>query len=270
MARTWYSITVELLGGRGEELWPRPGRIFAVGPSHTFRDLADAINTAFARWDFAHLSQFTRTDGSIITDNDEELDNIASGLDPVVRVHDLDITKVMKTVELGETFKYLFDFGDNWVHECEVAEHKIDPVEELGIRPKTPLPYWGGGTMPDQYGRDWLYDDGEGDIPPAPKRIHPMRSWVWPFDEQLPRVDLQQLRAAIESQDTERFIDSIIGKDIDADLTDVLEGVPLLFEDRTDFNEAIIIAFASKLRDRGTPEDLAHSESLWNGVRAVK
>ena len=50
MARTWLSVKVELLGGRGEELWPWPGRVFAVGPSHTFADLADAINGAFARW----------------------------------------------------------------------------------------------------------------------------------------------------------------------------------------------------------------------------
>lgn len=50
MARTWLSVTVELLGGRGEELWLWPGRVFAVGPSHTFLDLADSINNAFARW----------------------------------------------------------------------------------------------------------------------------------------------------------------------------------------------------------------------------
>ena len=42
MARTWLSVTVELIGSRGEELWPWPGRIFAVGPSHTFMDLANA------------------------------------------------------------------------------------------------------------------------------------------------------------------------------------------------------------------------------------
>ncbi|MDP9989550.1 hypothetical protein J2S98_004741, partial [Arthrobacter oryzae] len=59
MARTWLSVTVELLGGRGEELWPWPGRIFVVGPSHTFMDLANAINDAFARWDRSHLSVFT-------------------------------------------------------------------------------------------------------------------------------------------------------------------------------------------------------------------
>jgi sugar/nucleoside kinase (ribokinase family) len=70
MARTWLSVTVELLGGRGEEPWPWPGRIFAVGPSHTFLDLAEAINRAFARWDLAHLSVFTLADGRVIADQE--------------------------------------------------------------------------------------------------------------------------------------------------------------------------------------------------------
>lgn len=44
MTRTWLSLTVELLGGRAEELWPWPGRIFAVGPSHRPEDIRDALN----------------------------------------------------------------------------------------------------------------------------------------------------------------------------------------------------------------------------------
>jgi hypothetical protein len=48
-AGAWLSVTVELLGGRGQELWPWPGRVVAVGPSHTFMDLADSANEAFAR-----------------------------------------------------------------------------------------------------------------------------------------------------------------------------------------------------------------------------
>ncbi|MFH5879901.1 hypothetical protein [Arthrobacter sp. NA-172] len=70
MARTWLSLTVELLGGRREELWPWPGRIFAVGPSHTFMDLAKAINDAFGRWDRSYLSMFTLADGRLITDEE--------------------------------------------------------------------------------------------------------------------------------------------------------------------------------------------------------
>jgi len=30
MARIWLSIRVELVEGRGERLWPRPGRFFAA------------------------------------------------------------------------------------------------------------------------------------------------------------------------------------------------------------------------------------------------
>jgi hypothetical protein len=39
-----------------------PGRVFAAGRSHTFRQLGDAIDTAFARWDRAHLSLFELAD----------------------------------------------------------------------------------------------------------------------------------------------------------------------------------------------------------------
>ena len=37
---------------------PPPGRIFIVRPSHTFAQLAEAIDAAFARWDLSHLHEF--------------------------------------------------------------------------------------------------------------------------------------------------------------------------------------------------------------------
>ena len=52
MACTWLSIRVDLV-------W----RIFAAARSHRFSQLADAIDTAFARWDRAHMSQFVLADG---------------------------------------------------------------------------------------------------------------------------------------------------------------------------------------------------------------
>ena len=61
------SVRVELVSGRGMELWPRPGRVFAVARSHTFGQLADAIDLAFARWDLAHMHMFTLADGTEIT-----------------------------------------------------------------------------------------------------------------------------------------------------------------------------------------------------------
>ncbi len=31
----------------------------------------------------------------------------------------------------------------------------------LGVIPEKPLPFWGWGAIPDQYGRDWDGDDGD-------------------------------------------------------------------------------------------------------------
>jgi hypothetical protein len=66
VARTWLSIRVDLISGHGEDYWPRPGRIFAAARSHKFSQLADAIDTAFARWDRSHLYKFDLGDGRLI------------------------------------------------------------------------------------------------------------------------------------------------------------------------------------------------------------
>lgn len=63
MPPTWLSIRVDLISGRGEKFWSRPGRIFAADARHTFVDLAAAIDAAFARWDRAHLFEFDFADG---------------------------------------------------------------------------------------------------------------------------------------------------------------------------------------------------------------
>jgi hypothetical protein len=158
MARTWWSITVELIEGPGGRFWPRPGRDFAAAPSHTFADLADAIDTAFARWDRAHLNEFRLADGTRIgiPDPDGDDDDL------------LDESKTtLSRLGPGERFLYVFDFGDGWHHFCTVGDTTIDPPDEHGIKPARPLPYWGWGSLPDQYGRRWADDDG-GDGPMAP------------------------------------------------------------------------------------------------------
>ena len=62
----------------------------------------------------------------------------------------------------------MFDLGDDWAHLRVVGEARIDPVEALGILPGRPLPYWGWGDIPDQYGRRWDSDDGESPTPKDP------------------------------------------------------------------------------------------------------
>ena len=68
MARTWPSIRVDLIEGHGEQYWPRPGRIFAAARSHTFQQLAGAIDDALARWDRSHLQESTLADGRRLCD----------------------------------------------------------------------------------------------------------------------------------------------------------------------------------------------------------
>lgn len=66
----WHSIKVELVSGRGEDFWPRPGRVIAAAGVHTFAQLSTTIDLAFARWDLGHLSEFRLADGSRIGHTD--------------------------------------------------------------------------------------------------------------------------------------------------------------------------------------------------------
>ena len=143
--------------------WPRPGRVLAASRSHSFAQLADALNAAFARWDRAHLYQFTLADGRVI--GLPELDDVDDMLD----AHSTKLTALAK----GERFAFEFDFGDGWTHLCTVGEERIDPLEDVGVTPREPLPYFGWGAIPDQYGRDSSDDDAvplpdpeRGDLPP--------------------------------------------------------------------------------------------------------
>jgi hypothetical protein len=158
VARTWLSIRVELVEGRGATCWPRPGRVLAAAKSHTFAELAEAIDDAFARWDRSHLHEFVLADGTRLSAPDPDWDEPDSVLD--------DGRTTLSRLERGEQFVYTFDLGDDWAHLCTVGEGWIDPIDELGVMPEAPLPYWGWGEIPDQYGRRWDSDDGESPTPP--------------------------------------------------------------------------------------------------------
>jgi len=161
VARTWLSIRVDLVEGHGEQYWPRPGRIFAAARNHTFEELADAIDGAFARWDRSHLQEFTLADQVrlCLPDPDWEIEGKISEDYRHVR---------LSRLRPGEQFVYVFDLGDDWAHLCTVGPQRIDPVEALGILPSTPLPYFGWGDIPDQYRRRWDADDGESPRPHDP------------------------------------------------------------------------------------------------------
>jgi hypothetical protein len=171
MARTWLSIRVELVEGRGERLWPRPGRILAAARSHTFAQLAEAIDDAFARWDRAHLHEFELADGMRLTTPYEEWDSVGPVGD--------DRRTNLSRLKPGEQFVYVFDFGDGWTHLCTVEPERIDPLYVLGTIPAVPLSHWGWGNIPDQYGRRWDGDDSESPPPanPGVSDLQLLRPW---------------------------------------------------------------------------------------------
>lgn len=149
--RSWLLVRVELLGREHDLLEQPPGRVLLVGPRHTFAHLAEAIDTAFARWDRGHLHEFAVADGRRLgplgDDDDDEL------------VDDRSVT-VSSVAESFPTFSYTFDLGEGWLHHCHVERTGVDPMEEHGTVPMQPVPVFGWGAIPDQHGR---VRDDEGD-----------------------------------------------------------------------------------------------------------
>jgi hypothetical protein len=267
MARTWLSVTVELLGGRGEEPWPWPGRIFAVGPSHTFLDLAEAINRAFARWDLAHLSVFTLADGRVIADQETGAELAESTGGPIQWPLDIAVSRVVRTVGPGAEFQFTFDLGDDWTHRCMVGDDKVDPLEVLGVRPDLPTAYWGWGAIPDQHGRQWEDDDGESPTPPRTSQPHPMFLHAWPAQHQVHAVDVRDVRAAVATTDADRFLDAVGGHDIDDMLQQVGAGIPMALARRRHEAEPVALSVINRLSSRGGAGDQVLAEDLLALIR---
>lgn len=163
MARTWLSITVELVaGGTRGDFWPRPGRTFIAARSHSFEQLARAIDHAFGRWDLSHLHEFTLLDRTCVGEPDPEWDEGRVMVDARQ-------TRLSR-LTLGEQFAYVFDLGDHWSHLCTVGPERVDPLRSYGSVPAGPVAVFGWGDLPDQYGRTWADDDGESAAPPNPRR----------------------------------------------------------------------------------------------------
>ena len=148
----WITVRVQLVSGPTAELTHPAGRLMLVGPTHTFRQLADAINLAFGRWDLSHSHQFQLADNRVIGDADDDFD------DPDLAVLDDTTITVADHINPRDTFTYVFDLGDYWLHHCTLDNPDADPTDTYGPPPAQPVPIWGWGTIPDQYGR-LTYDD---------------------------------------------------------------------------------------------------------------
>ena len=143
--RSWFIVRVGLVGRVDEELHPPPGRDFLVSGGHSLLELAVAIDTGFARWDLGHLHLFRFPAGAeYVLGGGEDDDDTPST--ESTRLGLLGLTQ-------GTEFEYVFDLGDEWLHRCEVRAVDVDPDVEFGDEPLAPVPLFGWGTIPDQYGR---------------------------------------------------------------------------------------------------------------------
>jgi hypothetical protein len=269
MARRWFSIRVELLGGRGEQLWPYPGRVFAVGPAHTFADLARAIDNAFARWDLSHLSVFTLADGRVVTDVETGADLATSAFGVIATASlDIEVAKVMRTVKEGTQFRYVFDLGDDWTHCCTVDSGNIDPADVLGVIPPAPMAYWGWGTIPDQYDRAWAEDDGEGRAPARPRQPHTMLDAGWPENgERPPLVQVDELRVAAASCDVAGIAAALEGHDVSEALQRAGSAVLVALQAAPDRVSSLAISLVQRLELRSLPGDEELAQDLLAAVR---
>ncbi|HAF09867.1 MAG TPA: hypothetical protein DCK98_07285 [Chloroflexi bacterium] len=148
IARRWIILRVALVARGGASLSPPPGRDLLASTTHTFAELATAIDRAFARWDRSHLHEFRLSDGRVIgmADTDEFRDDENE-------IDESRMTLGAAELGVGDSFEYLFDFGDGWEHRCTVLRGDADPIEEYGRMPHEIVPIFGWGVLPDQYGR---------------------------------------------------------------------------------------------------------------------
>lgn len=85
----------------------------------------------------------------------DDLDGDAADLD------EQKITVQQAGLRRGDTFEYVFDFGDSREHHCTVLRCKVDPMKESGAASSEIVPVFGWGTIPDQYGRTTPDEDSE-------------------------------------------------------------------------------------------------------------
>jgi hypothetical protein len=250
VSKRWLSIRVELISGRGGSIDSPPGRVFAVPPSTSFEDLAQAVDTAFGRWDFGHLRCFTLADGTEVSDPESNEESVSAPFGTIPKTMPL-TTRLDGAVGDGGTFEYVFDFGDGWTHRC-VVEDRVDPPYGANRRP---VITWGWGSLPDQYGRRWADDDGSSEPPPRGDATDV------PHDQHQPEpIDLRAFRIAVHAADPTQLVDTITGVELDHALQQIGTGLVRtqlrLSAESRDILEPYLLSVHGRLQDRGWPGDL--------------
>lgn len=165
----WLCVKVVLSSGAGAALAHQPGRVILVHSDHTFAELSEAIDIAFGRWDLTPSHLFEVEGRRLLS-----TEAVADPSEEDAEDSD-ELTLGEAGLRLGARFRYQFDAGEQWEHECTIDEVGVDPYELQGDEPDQPVPVLGWGHLPDQYGR--LRPDEEGEAAPPGDRSDHASSW---------------------------------------------------------------------------------------------
>lgn len=78
------------------------------------RQFGLAIDQALARWDLGHLREFELADGTRVVDDLEQAADFSGFVGPLLDKLLEQTEKVKAHVGVGDVFRYVFDFGDDW------------------------------------------------------------------------------------------------------------------------------------------------------------
>ena len=145
----WMTIRVVLADGQGIELDPPAGRVMLCHTGHTFAEFAEGVDASLGRWDPTPEHEF-EVEGRLLASDPDAVGVLL----PVADATDSE-TVTLGDVGLrrGSRFTYLFDPRQRWIHQCQVEETALDPFTLVEEEPELPIPVFGWGDVPDQYGR---------------------------------------------------------------------------------------------------------------------
>lgn len=203
MALRWQRIRVELVRGRGVDLDPAPGRIMLVPPEATLEDFGLGVDLAFGRWDVTQGRSFR---------------SVPRGRHEARRLTAVPLGRpVRDAFARNDVFEYVLG-DDDWVHVCLVEEFVARKATQ-GLAP-IPVPTFGWGSIPDQYGRAQQLDEPWSVLEP---RVHVLDTESFAADATDEADEADEADASDEADEADEIGDAAETADSDepADADDV-------------------------------------------------
>ena len=172
-----FQFKIQLQGITKPPVWRR-----VVIPSEITFSMFHTIIQVAMGWYDQHLYSFSPTGyGSIpwIEEESDDDDFMAFGIrnKKTTAATDLKLSDIFK--KKGQTFTYIYDFGDDWVHKITLEE-----IDKKNISPLPKLTGGKGTCPPEDCGGPWGYENLKEVLA---DKSHPefqnMAEWLFGYDE---------------------------------------------------------------------------------------